>query len=51
MAEKKKEPTLAEKINFSGKGKSKKRKKKRKSQWKAIGSALGFNMDDDKKKK
>lgn len=51
MAEKDKKKTLAERINFSGKGKAKKRKKKRKSQWKSIGQALGFSMGDDEKKK
>lgn len=44
MADKKKEKkkTLADKINFSGKGKSKARKKKRKSMIKEISSKLGF---------
>lgn len=44
VADKKKEKkkTLADKINFSGKGKSKARKKKRKSMIKEISSKLGF---------
>ncbi len=40
--EKEKEKTLAEKINFSGKGKSDQRKKNRKKQWASIAKKLGF---------
>ena len=49
MAEEKKK-TLAEQINFSGKGKTEKRKKKRKKQWRGISKALGFYKDAKKDK-
>jgi len=42
MAEKKKKKSLAELINFSGKGKAKQRKKKRKGQLSRIAAKLGL---------
>ena len=50
MAETKKK-TLAEQINFSGKGKTKQRKKQRKKFFNMISKKFGFGSDEDKKKK